>query len=377
MTDEAQEFREGLEDVYAAETQICKIDGLAGRLIYAGYDIRELAENISFEECCYLLWNLRLPNQSELDELREDLDRAAELPSEVLSVLKSMTPGATSMAMLRTGVSMLAHFDHSSEDRSEKALRKIAISLTARMPMLVASFDRLRRGKEPVPYQKGLGAAERFLYQLKGELPGAEACKAMDMALVLHAEHGFNASTFAARVTVSTLSDMYSAISSAVGTLKGPLHGGANERVIAMLEQIGTVDQVEDWIGSQLSAKKRIYGFGHRVYKTMDPRALFLKKMSQQLAQNYGQTQWYDMSERIEGVVKAKKGIDANVDFYSASVYHTIGIPSDLFTPIFAIARIAGWTAHVMEQLRNNRLIRPRAHYVGPTDQKFIPIEDR
>jgi citrate synthase len=279
--------------------------------------------------------------------------------------------------MLRSGVSLLAHFDDEPDDKSEAALLKKAVSLTARMPMIVAVFDRLRKGMKPVPHQAGLGTAERFLYQLKGERPSPDACRAMDMALVLHAEHGFNASTFAARVAASTRSDMYSAITSAVGTLKGALHGGANQRVIAMLEDIGELDKVEGWIRDRLAKKERIFGFGHRIYKTSDPRALFLRDMSRELGRVYGQTKWYELSVRIEEVVKAEKGIDANVDFYSAGVYHTIGIPSDLFTPIFAIARIAGWTAHVMEQVKNNRLIRPLARYIGPTNQKFIPIDER
>ncbi len=377
MSHGKSEYKAGLDGIIVADTAICDIDGEKGELIYAGYDIRELAENVSFEEVCFLLWNLRLPKRSELEELMEAFDEEADLPETVIAILRGIARKAAPMDALRSGVSLLAHFDHDPNDNSDAGLREKAVRLTARIPMLVAAFDRLRNGKEPVPYEPGLGIAERFLYQLKGERPMPEAARAIDMALVLHAEHGFNASTFAARVTISTLSDIYSAVTSAIGTLKGPLHGGANERVIAMLKTIGEPERVESWVRSQLADKQRIFGFGHRVYKTMDPRAVFLGRMSEQLGEVSGQSKWYEMSKKVEAVVKEQKDIDPNVDFYSATVYHTIGVPIDLFTPIFAISRISGWTAHIMEQMRNNRLIRPLARYVGSRDREFVPVDER
>lgn len=376
MSTAPEELNEGLEGVVAAETRISHVDGQAGRLIYAGYDIGELAEKASFEETCFLLWNIRLPNSAELAELKSQFDAASSLPDAVTALLRNLKDSAP-MDVLRSAVSVLGALAPDVMDNTEAALRERAIRLTAQLPLIVANFHRIRSGAEPVPVEAGMGLAESFLYHLKGERPIAQAVKAMDVALILHAEHSFNASTFAARITVSTLSDIYSAITTAIGTLKGPLHGGANERVLAMLKEIGGTDKVDDWIRSHLEAKERIFGFGHRVYKTLDPRATVLKKMSEQLCDAVGQQHWYEMSNRIEKVVKAEKGIDANVDFYSASVYHALGIPTDLFTPIFAIARISGWTAHVMEQLRHNRLIRPIARYVGPQDQHVIPIDQR
>ena len=376
MSEESYEYHEGLAGVIAADTSICDIDGEHGRLIYAGYDIGELADKASFEEVCHLLWSGRLPRQGELDQLQADVDAASTLSPAVVGLLKEAKNGAP-MDVLRSAVSLLGTLSDNVMDNSPALLRQRAVMLTAQLPLMVAGFHRLRSGGEPVQVEAGMGLAERFLYHLKGERPIPEAIRAMDVALILHAEHGFNASTFAARVTISTLSDMFSAITSAIGTLKGPLHGGANERVIAMLQEISEVDQAQKWIHQHLQAKQRIFGFGHRVYKTVDPRARVLKKMSQELCQAVGQPKWYEISTRIEEIVKEEKGIDANVDFYSASVYHALGIPVDLFTPIFAVARISGWTAHVMEQLQNNRLIRPLAKYVGPRDQKFVPIDKR
>lgn len=377
MEEPETEFRAGLEGVVAAESSISRIDGQEGRLVYAGYEIQDLAANVCFEETCFLLWNLRLPKQAELDALKNQLEESSELPESLIRVLREIAGVAKPMDLLRSGVSLLAHYDEEAADNSEEALRRKAIRLTARLPLLLTHYHRLRSGADIVPREKGMGLAERFLYQLKGERPTPEAVKAMDVALTLHADHGFNASTFAARVTISTLSDIYSAITSAIGTLKGPLHGGANEQVIHMLEEIKDFDRAESWIHERLAAKERIFGFGHRVYKTTDPRATVLKKMSHDLGEALGQAQWYQLSEKIEQVVKSEKGIDPNVDFYSASVYYTLGIPVDLFTPIFAISRISGWTAHVIEQLRNNRLIRPLANYVGPQMRQVIPIEQR
>ncbi len=372
------ELKAGLEGVIAADTAISAIDGERGELIYGGYDIRELAGNISFEEVCFLLWNLRLPTASELSELREALDQEADLPRSLIEILRGIANRhAAPMDALRSAVSLLSHYDHRPNDHSDAGLREKAIQLTARIPMIVATYDRLRRGLEPVPHQLGMSLAERFLYQLKGEPAMQEAVDALDMSLVLHAEHGFNASTFSARVTIATLSDIYSAVTAAIGTLKGPLHGGANEKVLAMLQAIGKPERVSSWIQAQLADKQRIFGFGHRVYKTMDPRASFLKRMAERLGEASGQSEWYEMSTQIEEVVKNEKDIDPNVDFYSASVYHIIGIPVDLFTPIFAIARISGWTAHILEQMRNNRLIRPLGRYVGARDLKFVPIGER
>ncbi|MBN2908999.1 citrate synthase [Polycladomyces sp. WAk] len=366
----------GLEGVVAVTSEISSI--IDGVLTYRGIDIDELAEKASFEEVVYLLWKGHLPTRAQLDELKRQLDQSAALPTELLEQLKVYSnTGAHPMAVLRTAVSALALYDKEADDNSAEANEKKAIKLTAQIPTIITAFFRMRKGLEPVAPKQGLGFAANFLYMLTGEEPDRVAVEAFDKALILHADHELNASTFASRVTTATLSDMYSAITTAIGTLKGPLHGGANERVMAMLEEIGSLDRVESYIRTKLDNKEKIMGFGHRVYKNGDPRAKHLREMSRQLAELTGEKKWYEMSTHIERLVDREKGLKPNVDFYSASVYTYLGIPRDLFTPIFAMSRVSGWTAHVMEQYANNRLIRPRAEYTGPSNRSYIPIDQR
>lgn len=365
----------GLEGVVALNSQISSI--IDGVLTYRGMNIDELTEKANFEEVMFLLWNGRLPSQSELDQLKQQLAAEAELPTGVLDQIKSYPKETHPMAVLRTGVSALGLYDPHAEDNSKEANLSKAISLTAKLPTIVAALYRIRNGLEPVLPHSEYGFAQNFVYMLHGKEPDPVAVKAIDKALILHADHELNASTFAARVTTATLSDMYSAITTAIGTLKGPLHGGANEQVMATLQEIGSLDRVDEVINGKLDNKEKIMGFGHRVYKNGDPRAKHLKEMSRQLANQTGDTTWYEMSVKIHELVEGQKGLKPNVDFYSASTYHYLGIPRDLFTPIFAMSRVTGWTAHVLEQYNDNRLIRPRAAYTGPTHQSYIPIEER
>lgn len=365
----------GLEGVVAVTSKISSI--IDGVLTYRGINIDDLADNATFEEILYLLWNGDLPTQRELDKLEEELKKHAGIPEEIVTQMKRYPQDANPMAVLRTLVSTLSLYDDKAEDNSPEANMEKAIKLTAQLPGLITAFNHYRHGRERIAPNPEYSFAKNFLYMLNGEEPSDIAVRAFDKALVLHADHELNASTFSARVTTATLSDMYSAIASAIGTLKGPLHGGANERVMAMLEEIGSVEKAETAIIQKLEAKERIMGFGHRVYKDGDPRAAHLQQMSQQLAEQEGDTKWYDMSVKIEEVVMREKGLRPNVDFYSASVYSYLGIERDLFTPIFAMSRISGWTAHVLEQYANNRLIRPRAEYTGPDSRPFIPIEER
>jgi len=375
---EVKGFKEGLEDVVAADSSICYIDGDRGVLSYRGIDIHELADKSSFEEVCFLLWEARLPRREELDLLRRSIGAERALPPEMLELLSSIVPHLTPMDALRTMVSALAETDPDVRDMSREANRRKAIRLTGQLATIVAAHHRLRQGQPVVDSDPSLGHAEDFLRMLNGAKPGPEAARALDVALVLHADHELNASTFAARVTAATLADMHGAITSAVATLKGPLHGGANEAVIRMLTEIGSLDRVDDAIHGKLERKEKIMGFGHRVYHTEDPRATHLRAMSKALAESSGETRWYDMSRRIEKLMNEEKSLNSNVDFYSASVYYMLGIPTDLFTPIFAVSRISGWTAHVLEQYEHNRLIRPRAEYVGPEyPQPYVPIEKR
>ncbi len=370
-------FKAGLEDIVAAQTRLCDIDGQQGRLIYCGYDVTDLADHACFEEVIFLLWHERLPDGRELSQLKVELEEASEVPDQIMDFLQKIAPRLSGMGMLRTFVSMLAHFDPEAGDRSPAANENKALRIVAKIPTLIAAFDRFRKGNNFSPPKPGQSLATRFLYQLFGKEPLPEASKAMDVALTLHAEHGFNASTFAARVCAATLSDIYSSVTAAIATLKGPLHGGANEEVIKMLRHIGSKDRARSFIEAELADKKKIFGFGHRVYKTIDPRAAHLMKMSEALGKARGKTKWFDISIEVQKVMKELKNIDPNVDFYSASLYETMGIPTDLFTSIFALSRASGWTAHILEQYRNNRLIRPLSEYTGPTDLKYVSINQR
>ena len=358
----------GLEGVVALSTEICDIDGQKGKLVYRGYEIEDLARNCTFEEVSYLLWNKELPNPEELSQLNRALAAERILPPMVHDVLAMTPEDANPMAVLRTAVSALALFDSQADEMSPAANYQKAIRLTARIPTILTAFDRRRRGLEPLHPLRDRSTAANFLYMLHGEEPGEAAERTFDACLVLHAEHGLNASTFAARVIGATLSDDYSAVSGAIGALKGPLHGGANIKVMEMLAEIDRsgADPAQ-WVLEKLRNKERIMGFGHRVYKTLDPRAAILREMTDALSSERGSRKWYDMSIVIMETVEKEKGLYPNVDFFSASVYGTLEIPTDLFTPIFALSRITGWTAHLLEQWVDNRLIRPRAAYSGPT----------
>lgn len=365
----------GLEGVVAAESSISSI--IDGVLTYRGLNIDDLAEQASFEEVIYLLWHGKLPTQSEVDELKKDLAHNSSLPNEVVDQMRLFPKDVHPMAALRTAVSSLALYDKEADVMEEEANFRKAVKIQAKIGSIVAAFARIRQGKEPIQPRTDLSFAGNFLYMLTGDEPSDVHENAFNTALVLHADHEFNASTFTARVTVATLSDVYSGITSAIGALKGPLHGGANEQVMAMLENIGEVDNAEPYILKALANKEKIMGFGHRVYKDGDPRAKHLRKMSKQLTEMTGEPKWYDMSVKVDEVVQREKGLKPNVDFYSASVYYSLGIERDLFTPIFAVSRASGWLAHILEQYSNNRLIRPRADYVGPQKQEYVPIEKR
>jgi citrate synthase len=368
----------GLEGIVANSTSLSDVLGQEGVLIYAGYDINEIAGNASFEETIHLLWHGELPNRAQLDTLSKKLRAARELPQPVVDFLRNAPKNAGPMDVIRTAVSMLGLYDANPKDESPEANYNRSVSITAKMGVITAYFHRARKGLDLPPVRTDLGEAAHFLYLINGTEPSAEAARTLDVAYVLHADHGMNASTFSARVTIATLSDMYSAITSAIGTLKGPLHGGANEGVIHMLQEIGSEDKVDAWVETQLEQKKKIMGIGHRVYKVLDPRAPHLREMAIILSNQLGEPKWIRMSERIASIMKERKGLNANVDFYSATVYYSMGIPTDLFTPIFAIARAAGWTGHVMEQLADNRLYRPLSEYTGPAvGKKFQPIDGR
>jgi citrate synthase len=367
----------GLEGVVAASTRLSDVQGDVGELIYAGYNINELAGKVSYEEVVHLLHHNHLPNRRELDDLKARLASYRDLPKGMIDLLKSMPRWTPPMSAIRTAISALGCFDEHAEETSMDANREKAMRLIAQIPIVTAYFHRSRQGKSLLPPDPSLGEAANFLYLIDGEKPSAEKVNTLDLCYVLHADHGMNASTFSARVTIATLSDMYSAITSAIGTLKGPLHGGANEGVIKMLQDIGTPDKVDAYIEECLVHKKKIMGIGHRIYKTLDPRAPHLKRMAQVLSAKLGEPKWIQMSDRIAEIMLKKKGLNANVDFYSATVYYSLGIPTDLFTPIFAIARTAGWTAHVLEQLADNRLIRPQSIYTGPVGLKVVPVDQR
>lgn len=371
------QYSPGLEGIVAARTAMSDVNGSTGKLLYRGFDIAELAEKSSFEETCLLLYKGVLPTRAELEQLRHDLGEQRVLPPKVLNVLRGLDPRATPMDLLRTGVSALAHFDADVNDMSTEANVRKSLRLVAQTTTLVAAIGRMHRGLEVLPPDPSRTVAGDFLRMWSGEDPDPLAEKVFDVCLILHADHGMNASTFTARVIASTLSDMHSAVVGAIGALKGPLHGGANEAVMEMLEEIGTVDRAEEWVRDALARKTRVMGFGHRVYKVYDPRATVLKKFSKELGERAGEPQWYDMSERVEKVVLEVKKLNPNVDFYSASTYHVLGLESFIFTPIFALSRMAGWTAHVLEQYEGNRLMRPESEYVGPPSAVYTPVEER
>jgi citrate synthase len=377
---DAPAAKAGLEDVVATASAICYIDGPRGVLAYRGYDIHDLATQATFEEVCFLLWHGRLPTRAELGELQSQFAAARPLPEGIVRLLRSL-PAAEPMDLLRTLVSALAHYDADAADNSPRANARKAVRLTAQIGSIVATLGRVDAGGGPLHPDPAMGFAASFLYMLTGRRPDALSARALDVALVLHADHELNASTFAARVAAATLTDVHSAVVAGIGTLKGPLHGGANAEVMKMLLDLGvdaTPDRIERTIREKLARKEKIPGFGHRVYRTMDPRAVHLRQMSRDLSRRTGQPQWFEISERIEALVKGDKGLNPNVDFYSASTYHALGIPATLFTPVFAVSRCAGWTAHVLEQLANNRLIRPRAEYTGPSvPQPWVRIDAR
>jgi citrate synthase len=370
----------GLEDVVATSSAICYLDGDRGVLAYCGYDIHDLAQLATFEEVCYLLWHRRLPTRAELGDLQSQLAAARALPEAILRLMRSLPP-VDGMDALRTITSALAHYDAEASDASPQAQYRKAVRLTAQAGTIVATWGRLQAGGGPIAPDPAMGHAGNFLYMLTGERPNATAVRAFDIALTLHADHELNASTFAGRVAAATLTDIYSAVVAAIGTLKGPLHGGANAEVMKMLLELGenaSGDRIDDYVKGKFARKEKISGFGHRVYKTEDPRATHLRQMSKEIGKRAGHPGWFDMSQRIEALVRSEKKLNPNVDFYSASMYYMLGIPIDLYTPIFAVSRMSGWTAHILEQYANNRLIRPRADYTGPQyPQRFVPLEQR
>ncbi len=370
------DYAKGLEGVIANESALSKVEGLEGKLSYLGYDIDDLVEHCTFEEVTYLLYNGKLPNAVELAGLEQSLRTNRDLPEQVITFLKNLPKDAVPMDVLRTAVSMLGIFDSRAEvgEPNPELNREVALSIVAKTPVIVAYYHRARQGLELPPVRTDLSEAAHFLYLISGEEPNASAVKTLDVAYIIHADHGMNASTFSARVTSGTLSDLYSSMTSAIGTLKGPLHGGANEGVIKMLNEIGDEDKVDAFVEDCLVNKKKIMGIGHRVYKVLDPRAPHLQKMAIKLTEDLGESKWINMSERIATIMRERKGLNANVDFYSATVYYSMGIPTDLFTPIFAIARMSGWTAQVLEQLKDSRLYRPLTKYIGPATTSPVPV---
>lgn len=379
----AETAQKGLEGVVVADTTSSLVNGVEGKLIYGGYRIEDLAANALFEEVVYLLWNGRLPKADELEELRLAIARSAALPSEVTAQLKSYPQDADPMAMLRTAVSALGLYDPDSEDNSEAANRRKAVRLTGQITTICAAWNRIRKGQEPIAPRTDLTLAQNFVYMLNGQEPDQTASDAINVYLVLLAEHGMNASTFASRVTVATGTDMHSGVVSAIGTLKGPSHGGANAEAMKMFLEIGSPTNVEDWFRREVKQKgRRIMGIGHRVYKALDPRAAILKQHAQALAQSSGNQQWFEIAAKLDDTARAdsyfiERNLYANVDYYSAIVLYTIHLDVDMFTPLFAMSRIAGWTTHILEQYADNRLIRPKANYVGPKDLSWTPVDQR
>ena len=374
------DYAKGLEGVIANESALSSVQGLDGKLSYLGYDIDDLVEHCNFEEVTYLLHRGKLPSAEELTAFESQLRNNREIPQQLIDFISSLPADANPMDVLRTGVSMLGIFDDRAQigEPNHVLNAEVALSIVAKTPVIVAYYHRARQGLSLPPVRNDLSEAAHFLYLITGEEPGAAAVKTLDVAYILHADHGMNASTFSARVTIATLSDLYSAMTAAIGTLKGPLHGGANEGVIKMLKEIGEEDKVDAYVEDCLVNKKKIMGIGHRVYKVLDPRAPHLQKMAIKLTDELGESKWINMSERIATMMRERKGLNANVDFYSATVYYSLGIPTDLFTPIFAISRMAGWTAQVIEQLQDNRLYRPLTKFVGPANTVPVPpVEER
>lgn len=368
----------GLEDVVVAESRLSYVYGAEGRLIYRGYDIFDLAAHSTFEEIAYLMWYGKLPAANELASISRKLAENRNLPQDIIDkVLRCLPASAHPMDALRSVASVLGIFDPQIGDPSPEAILNKSIRLVAKFPTIIASFERIRRGQDPVDPDPSLNHAANFLYMLEGKRPDDWTARVFEVCLILHVDHGFNASTFSARVTASTLADIYAAVTSATGTLKGPLHGGANEKVMAMLEEIRDPENVEPYVRKKLEEKQRIMGFGHRVYKAEDPRATILRKLAHDAWNRQGDLKWFEIQRRIEKLILQEKKLYPNVDFYSATVYKALNIPLDLYTPIFAMARVVGWTAHIIEQYEDNRLIRPRAEYVGETGRAYAPIENR
>jgi len=367
----------GLREIVAAETKVSDIDGKQGRLWYVGYDIADLAEHATFEEVAYLLHNLELPTESQLEELQRFLIDERNLSPFLARMMPTLAQQTSPMSMLRTTVSAASAFDPDGWDESPAAQYRKAMRLIAMLPSLLATYHRLRTGQGVVPPNPRLGHAANFLWMLTHEEPSEEAVRAMDVSFVLYADHTMNASTFTARIIASTLSDIFSAITGAIGCLKGPLHGGANEEAMKMLEEIDKPENAEAYVADRLARKEKIFGFGHAVYKTTDPRARIFKEWSRRVGESHGATKWFEISETIERTTFEQKGLYPNVDFYAASVYHVLGIPTDLMTPIFVLARMAGWTAHVREQYADNRVIRPDSEYIGPAERPYVPIDAR
>lgn len=367
----------GLRGVVAAQSSIGDVNGEQGILIYQGYDIHDLAEHSTFEEVVYLLWNGRLPTQSELDDHINKLRANYAVPDSVITLMKQFPSDADPMDVLRTAVSTLDFYDKDGHKTDRETATRVAIRLTGQIGTIAAAWDRIRNGKDVVSPDPQLSIAENFLYMLRGEKPDAEEARMFDICLILHADHELNASTFTTRVVAGTLAGMYGAVTAGIAALAGPLHGGANTNVMKMLLEIGELEKVDQWVENALAEKRKIMGIGHAVYKTEDPRATWLRRFSEKMAEKTGITKWFEMSQRIEQLMREKKGMFPNVDFYSASTYYLMGIPLDLYTPIFAVSRISGWTGHILEQYANNKLIRPRAEYVGPRGLKYVPIEQR
>ncbi|HZE68189.1 MAG TPA: citrate synthase [Pyrinomonadaceae bacterium] len=383
MTDQANQAKTaapppaGLRGVVAGSSTVSDVNGEKGELVYQGYNIHDLAEHSTFEEVVFLLWHKRLPTKPELSEFKQVVSRSYDLPAEMIDLMKQLPRESDLIDVLRTAVSALELYDPTARDISRDASLRTATKLTAQFPTIVAASERLRRGLEPVKPDPRLNIAANFLYMLKGEAPSEHDARIFDVALVLHADHELNASTFTARVVAGTLADMYGAVTAAIAALSGPLHGGANTNVMKMLLQIGEVKNVEQFIKKALSEKRKIMGFGHAVYRTEDPRATHLRKFSQEMGERAGETKWYEMSREVEAVMMREKGLYPNVDFFSASTYYMMGIPLELYTPIFAVSRISGWTAHILEQYADNKLIRPRAEYLGQHNIPYVPIDQR